>query len=78
MWNQDDGSIAIHQNHYIAQLKAVELPKNVNLDSLCSEHDVASYMSLLGAVARIVNTRAEVAIFVGAYKGLLKAPNMWT
>ena len=47
----DDGSIAIHQNHYIAQLKAVELPKNVHLDSLCSEHDIAAYMSLLGAVA---------------------------
>ena len=70
----DGGSIAIYQNQYIAQLKAVDLPKNVNLESLRSEHDIAAYMSLLGAAAWIVNTRAEVAIFVGALQSVAKSP----
>ena len=46
-----EGNIQIHMNHYIAQLSSLPLPKNVNLESDCSEADAASYILLLGGVA---------------------------
>ena len=68
------GEIVIHQNHYSEQLGCLALPVGVNLESLCSEADHSAYQSLLGAVAWTVNTRAEIAIFVGALQRVAKSP----
>ena len=64
----------IHHNHYTARLNPLILPKECNLESLCGEADHAAYMSLLGGIAWVVNTRAEVAIFVGALQRVAKSP----
>ena len=69
-----DGSISIHQNHYVDQLKPIPLGKEHNLDSTCSPTDAAAYLSLLGGVAWVVNTRTDIAIFVGALQRVAKSP----
>ena len=67
-----EGDIRTHQNHYIPRLSAFALPKNVDLESNCSEGDLAAYISVLGGVAWIANTRADVAVFVGAFQCVAK------
>ena len=62
------------QNHYTARLNPLILPNEFHLEGLCGEADHASYMSLLGGIAWVVNTRAEVAIFVGALNRVAKSP----
>ena len=70
----DDMSINIHQNHYVQQLSAIPTTKEQDLEATCSPNDAAAYMSLLGGVAWVVNTRADVAIFVGALQRVAKSP----
>ena len=71
---RDDMSILIHQNHYVDQLSPIPLDKNETLDKSCSLQDAAAYMSLLGGVAWVVNTRTDIAIFVGALQRVAKSP----
>ena len=70
----DNGDIVIHQNHYTPNLMALNIPKEAKLESFCGDTDIAAYMSLLGGVAWVVNTRAEIAIFVGALQRVAKTP----
>ena len=71
-----NGDVTIHQNHYTPQLNALSIPGDTNLEALCCPTDHAAYMSLLGAVAWMVNTRADVAIFVGALQRVAKNPRI--
>ena len=71
-----NGDVTIHQNHYTPQLNALSIPGDTNLEALCCPKDHAAYMSLLGAVAWMVNTRADVAIFVGALQRVAKNPRI--
>ena len=68
------GNILILMDHYITQLSFLPLPKNVNLGSDCSETNAAPRISLLGGVAWTVNTRADVAVFVGALLRVARSP----
>ena len=70
----EDGPIVIHQNHYVNQLKPIPLTKEQSMDALCSPTDSGAYTSLLGGVAWVVNTRADIAIFVGTLQRLAKDP----
>ena len=53
---------------------ALNKPKEAKLESFCGETDTAAYMSLLGGVAWVVNTRAGIAIFVGALHRVATTP----
>ena len=75
---QPDGSYFLHQNHYAQRMQLVDmtsvqthLPK-----SLVSPTLVAAYMSALGSVAWLIQTRMDIAIYVQALQRAAKAPTV--
>ena len=69
-----DGDITMHENHYTLQLSPLTSPKEAKLDSLRGTTDITAYMSCLGAVAWMENTRAEIAMFVCALQRAATTP----
>ncbi|CAE8682255.1 unnamed protein product [Polarella glacialis] len=71
-----DFSIAMHQNHYIAQLRpmADDECRRMAPDALVDQATHAVYMSLLGGVAWLIQTRPDVACYVSALQRRLQAP----
>ena len=69
-----NGDIKFHQNHYIARLSQIPVPKHVDLESSCSDHDASAYITLLGGLGWVVNSRADVAVFCGALQRCAKSP----
>ena len=75
MHKQHEDYIELHQNQYIAQLR----PINVTRLSADDEADLsteysAAFGSLLGGVGWVVQTRPDVATYVGALQRVLKKP----
>jgi len=67
--------IEIHQNQYIHQLRVIssaDIPKDDDADLNESLH--AAFMSLLGGVGWVVQTRPDVITYVGALQRNLKKP----
>jgi len=72
---QLEACIEIHQNNYISQLRTMnpsEFPADDEED-LPDEH-VPNFMSLLGGVGWVVQTRPDVITYVGALQRHLKKP----
>ena len=74
--NLNEGTLKIHQGHYIAQLKLQEagpllsVPANTPLNVL----QIAQCLSLLGAVSWLTQTRLDVAVYVCALQRAAKKP----
>ena len=73
---QEDGSITVSQSHYISELRHIpeDQLKTMEKDALVDEHYRQLFMSLLGGVAWIVQTRLDVAVYVGALQRKLQKP----
>jgi hypothetical protein len=72
-----NNTLSIHQNHYAAQLKLFDptvlaLPSQTPLTQIA----LAQFLSLLGAVAWLIQTRLEVAIYVCALQRSAKSPRV--
>jgi hypothetical protein len=70
-------TLSIHQNHYAAQLKLFDpvvlaMPSQTPLPTLAA----AQFLSLLGAVAWLIQARIEVAIYFCALQRSAKAPRV--
>ena len=71
-----DGSISVSQTHYIAELR--EIPetqiRTMAKEDLVDEHHKHLFRSLLGGVAWVVQTRLDVAVYVGSLQRKLQQP----
>ena len=73
---QPDGSYHLHQNHFAQRLKNVDMstvPTHLPA-SLLNLELIAVYMSALGSVAWLNQTRMDIAIYVQALQRNAKAP----
>ena len=72
----EDGSRSVDQNHYVAELKPIpqaDLKLKGSTERVSAE--VAhQFMSLLGGIAWVVQTRPDAAVFVSALQRRLKEP----
>ena len=71
-----DGTITVDQSHYIKELRSIpdDHLKLMDKTALVNERDHHLFMSLLGGLAWVVQTRPDVAIFVGALQRKLQSP----
>ena len=71
-----DGSIVMEQHHYVQQLKPipVEVYRHFSDDAAADVQGKACYMSLLGGVAWVVQTRPDIAVYVGYLQRHLQNP----
>lgn len=71
-----DGSIAESQSHYIQELKPIPDAhlRIMDKDAQVNDSDRHLFMSLLGGLAWTVQTRPDVAVFVGALQRKLQCP----
>ena len=71
-----DGSIELNQQKYAMQLKPIISPELQSgfPESAASEQLVAQFISLLGAVAYLLLTRVDVAVYVAALQRVSKQP----
>ena len=72
----DDGSVRVSQQHYVNELR--EIPEDklrvMNKSDLVDDEYKKYFMSLIGGLAWCVQTRMDVAIFVGALQRRLQKP----
>lgn len=73
---ESDYSVVTHQNHYAARLHPADVS---NLDvtkplELLTQHYIDLYLSLLGGLSWLVQTRQDVCIYVCALQRCAKAP----
>ena len=73
-----DGSISVSQTHYINELREIPEDKLKLQDKqeLADDEFKQYYMSLLGGLAWCVQTRIDVAIFIGALQRKLQNPSV--
>ena len=71
---QSNGSYHLHQNHFAQRLKNVDLTGvSVKMTTqLLNEEQLQRYMSSLGSVAWLVQTRTDVAIYIQALQRATK------
>ena len=71
-------TLKIHQNHYVQQLKLQEAAPLLLLSpsTLLNVLQVAEYLSLLGGVSWLTQTRLEVAVYVCALQRAAKSPRV--
>jgi len=78
MHDQDVNSKAttVHQNHYIKQIKPMKDDHVRHMDPLTEvdERTKTVYMSLLGGIAWVVQTRPDVAVYVSSLQRHLQNP----
>ena len=75
---QEDGSYLLHQNHFAARMPVVDL---TGLDSsvpttLLNEEQAARFLSGLGSLAWLIQTRLDVAVYVQALQRNAKRPTV--
>ena len=72
----EDYSITLSQDHYAARLRPVDTAQlnKLNLDALLSEAYIALYLSLLGGLSWLTQTRSDLAIYIQALQRASKAP----
>ena len=68
------GGIRVHQDHYATQLRLVDVSslKIDEPDQLLTEAFVSSYLSLLGGLSWLIQTRCDIAIYVVALQRAAK------
>ena len=68
--------IQIHQNHYVLQLQPIDLLSVAQWpqDKLLSTSLLADFLSLLGALSWLIQTRLDIAVYVCALQRKAKAP----
>ena len=74
----EDGSVSVSQTHYINELREIPEDKLKLQDKqeLADDEFKQYYMSLLGGLAWCVQTRIDVAIFIGASQRKLQNPSV--
>jgi hypothetical protein len=79
MHSVDDktGDITMSQDHYILQLRPIAdaSVSAMKSDAPVGQELISAYMSLLGGVAWLAQTRADILCFVGYLQRHAKAPN---
>lgn len=77
--DEKDFSVYTHQNHYVSQLKPIE-PQLYSLKSdtdVCESVLLTLYQSLLGALAWLLQTRADICTYVGYLQRNAHAPTIY-
>ena len=70
-----DGRWSVDQSHYAKELKLIpESDLRLHPDDLASAEVAKLYMSLLGGVAWLAQTRLDICVFVAALQRRLKSP----
>jgi hypothetical protein len=74
----DDFSVEMDQDHYCKQMRQIDLTavKYEDVDFLLPQHLIQLYMSLLGGIAWLTLTRAEVCVFVNKLQRKAKNPSL--
>ena len=78
MHEQSEKGILLHQNHYAAQLHQNDM-SGIDIsdeDKLLGEKHVALYMSLLGGLAWLVQTRTDIAVYLCSLQRHSKQPQV--
>ena len=71
----DDMSVTTHQDHYILELSTVPTTDtHINPDDDVPEHMASAFTSLLGGLAWLLVTRADIAPYVGFMQRLAGKP----
>jgi len=72
----DDFTVRTHQHHYAAQLKPVDCSyfKSDTLQQELNDKEHATFLTLLGALAWLVQTRMDIAVYVTALQRQCKTP----
>jgi hypothetical protein len=62
------GGIRVHQDHYAAQLKCVDVTSLdiTKIDQMLSPEFISLYLSLLGGLSWLIQTRTDIAVYVCA------------
>jgi hypothetical protein len=78
MHEQTPEGIVMHQHHYVKQLNLLDMTgvDPDNLDMSCSEAQHSAYLSLLGGLSWLVQTRMNVSVFVCALQRNAKSPKL--
>ena len=71
---REDGSIIMHQNHYVKQLKAIALPSHYNAKDPLPSWVNSAFQTLLGGLSWLCLTRYDIAIYVCAMQRAGKSP----
>jgi hypothetical protein len=66
--------VYLSQDHYIRQLRIIEIDKSVRPESLCSSAHAAAFGSLLGGIGWLINTRLDIAVYTSALQRVAKEP----
>eukprot|EP00972_Heterocapsa_arctica_P017798 2629345-Heterocapsa_arctica.AAC.1 len=66
--------VYLSQDHYIRQLRIIEIDKSVRPESLCSTAHAAAFGSLLGGIGWLINTRLDIAVYTSALQRVAKEP----
>ena len=74
----EDGSVTMTQDHYIKDLKPIPLTKEQRQNEMDTVDDTlhAQYLALQGGLGWTVNTRHDVAVYIGALQRRQKAPRV--
>ena len=81
IWHEyqpSDGSYHLHQNHFTTRLKLPDM-EGISRDTptlLLTEPQIAAYLSGLGSLAWLVQTRMDVAIYIQALQRNAKKPTV--
>jgi len=72
----DDKSITNHQDHYVLELSVIPLdPNNTEPDTAdATEHETDNFNSLLGGLAWLLMTRADISAWIGFLQRLGRKP----
>jgi hypothetical protein len=75
---RDDGTIVIHQSHYSTQLRAIPLSDEDqrNPSKPLNDEQKSSFLTLLGGLSWLVQTRMDIAVYVAALQRQSAAPTV--
>ena len=74
----EDGTWETHQTKYAAALKPIALGPDINNTELVSPDLHHAFISLVGAVAYLLITRGDVAVYVVALQRVASKPRVST
>ena len=65
--------IRLHQNHYVAQLQKLDVA-GLTPETILNASQIADFLSLLGGMSWLIQTRLDIAVFVAAVQRSSKQP----
>ena len=71
--SEDNATIRIHQNHYVVQLQRMETA-NAAAEAALTTVQESDFLSLLGGLSWLIQTRLDIAIFVCSLQRAAKRP----